>query len=405
MNQNHTIPTGTTEPGGRGKKSFAEGRPATVLQVLPSLGVAGGVERGTVEIAGAIVKAGGRAIVASAGGLREYDLKRVNAEHVTLPLDTKSPFGIYANIGRLEKLIRKEGVDIVHARSRAPAWSAYWAAKRTGVPFVTTFHGVYGAQNWFKRAYNHVMTRGVRVIAISAFIAGHLHRVYGTASEKIRVIHRGVDLDSFAAEKVTSHRVVQLAHAWRLEEGLPVVMLPGRLTRLKGHKVFLDAIAKLGRDDIRCVIVGSEGSGAFRKDLERQAQKLGIEGVLRIVGASDDMPAAYMLADVVVSPSIYPEAFGRTIAEAQAMGRPAIATNHGAAREILLENETGWLTPPEDVDALAAAIARALSIVGDARQSLSRKAIANVRDHFSKQAMCEKTLAVYDEVLADRDEG
>lgn len=403
MSEDHTTSTGTAEPVTRKRKSFSGGNPPTVLQVLPALGLAGGVERGAVDVARGIVEAGGRALVASSGGLREYDLKRAKAEHITLPLNTKLPWGIYSNISRLEKVIRHEGVDIIHARSRAPAWSAYWAAKRTGIPFVTTFHGVYGSKNWLKRAYNHVMTRGTRVIAISGFIAGHLHQVYGTPSEKIRVIHRGVDLSTFSPDKVTAQRVVQLATAWRLEEGLPVVMLPGRVTRLKGHIVFLDAIAKLGRDDIRCVIVGGEGNGDFRKKLERQAQSLGIESILRLVGTSDDMPAVYMQADVVVSPSIYPEAFGRTIAEAQAMGRPVVATNHGAAREIVLEGETGWLVPPEDAEALSAAIARALSVTGDARQRLSQKAIANMRAQFSRETMCVKTLAVYDEALAGYD--
>ena len=179
----------------------------TVLQVVPALGADGGVERGAVEIAQAVVEAGGRAIVASAGGPKVHELTRVRAEHVILPLSSKNPLTIYANIDRLTKLIEEQGVDIVHARSRAPAWSAYFASKRTNKPFITTFHGTYSEGRRLKHKYNSIMTRGERVIAISAFIAGHVRRVYGVPPSKIRVIHRGVDLNKFDAHLVTPERV------------------------------------------------------------------------------------------------------------------------------------------------------------------------------------------------------
>ncbi|HEY9164245.1 MAG TPA: glycosyltransferase, partial [Magnetovibrio sp.] len=175
--------------------------PVTILQVLPALGGSGGVERGTVEIAGCISKRGWRSLVASNGGERVYQLQRAGAEHFELPLHSKNPLTMYANIGRLEKLIRAQNVDIVHVRSRAPAWSAYFACQRTGTPFMTTFHGTYGAGGGLKRAYNAVMTKGERVIAISSFIAGHLKQLYGAAGGKIRIIHRGVDIDTFDQNK------------------------------------------------------------------------------------------------------------------------------------------------------------------------------------------------------------
>lgn len=376
------------------------GRRVTVLQVLPALGAGGGVERGTVEIARAIVEAGGRSLVASAGGLLVHDLTRAKAEHFDLPVDSKNPLVMRANIARLAKLIVEENVDIVHARSRAPAWSACFAAARTQRRFITTFHGTYSAGNPLKRRYNAIMTRGERVIAISSFIAGHIHQVYGVPAARIRVIPRGVDLERFDPARVSAERVAQLAGQWRLGDGLPVVMLPGRLTRWKGQTVFLEAIARLGRKDIRCVLVGSDqGRADYRRELEDLITRHDLGEVVRIVDHCADMPAAYMLTDVVVSASTDPEAFGRVVPEAQALGRPVIASDHGGARETIIEGETGWLTPPGDAQALATTLARVLAIGAEARQALADRAITYVRTNFSKDAMCDKTLDVYNEVL------
>lgn len=364
------------------------------------MGAAGGVERGTVEIAGAIAEAGGRAIVASAGGPLLHELDRVGAEHVTLPLQSKNPVTMWHNVERLEKIIRDEKVDIVHARSRAPAWSAWLAAKRAGARFVTTFHGTYGAANHFKRTYNSVMTKGERVIAISQFIAVHVRQLYGVPANHIRTIHRGVDLDRFDPAKVTAQRVVNLATAWRLTDGMPVIMLPGRLTRWKGQPVAIEALAKLGRKDVRCLLVGGDqGRSDYRAELERMINERNLNEIVRLVDHCDDMPAAYMLTDVVLSASTDPEAFGRVIAEAQALGRPVIATDHGGAKETILPGVTGWLVPSGDANALADALHHVLALDGDARKKLSDRAIANVRENFSKAAMCQKTLDVYDEVL------
>lgn len=394
LSEEHSIPVLEAKSG--------TDKPVTILQVLPAL-VQGGVERGTVEVAGAIVAAGGRAIVVSGGGPKEHELTRARAEHFTMPVDSKNPLVMYANIGRLVRLIKKEGIDVVHARSRAPAWSAWAAARRAGVPFVTTFHGTYSSGNWMKLRYNSVMTRGQRVIAISRFIAGHIRRKYGVESARLRVIHRGVDLNKFDATKVTAERVMGLAAAWRVEDGLPVVMLPGRLTRWKGQAVFIEAIARLGRRDIRCLLVGSDqGRKEYKKELERLIASHNLGEIVRIVEDCQDMPAAYMLTDVVVSASTDPEAFGRVVPEAQALGRPVIATNHGGAQETVIEGKTGWLVEPGDADDLAAAINKALDLDMGAREKLAETAVANVVENFSKAAMCAKTIDVYNEVLQEK---
>ncbi len=372
---------------------------ATVLQVLPALET-GGVERGTIEIAQAIVAAGGRAIVASEGGRMVHELARAGAEHVELPLASKSPLTIHANIARLEHLIREKNVHLVHARSRAPAWSAYYAAKRAGRPFITTFHGTYNHHSGPKRLYNSIMTRGERVIAISRFIAAHMMQYYGVPARRIRVIPRGVDIARFSPDVVSAERVIALAKDWFLAEGLPVVALPGRLTRWKGQRVFIDAIAKLGRTDLQCLLIGSDqGRRSYKHEVEALIADRGLTGVIRVVDDCRDMPAAYMLSDLVVSASTDPEAFGRVLAEAQAMGRPVIGSDHGGARETVLPEETGWLVKPGDAQQLADAIARALALEPGQRQRIAARAADHVRRNFSKQDMCNRTLAVYDEVL------
>ena len=211
-------------PGNRNRSDMLagnqkDGRMATILQVIPALGSGGGVERGTVEIAEAIADAGGRALVVSVGGAQVHEIARAGGEHIELPLHSKNPVVIYKNILRLAALIERENVDLIHVRSRAPAWSALYAAKRTKRPLVTTFHGTYNARSCIKRAYNSVMTKGERVIAISAFIAEHVHRFYGVPASRLRIIHRGVDLYRFNPAKVSAERVVQLANEWRLTEG------------------------------------------------------------------------------------------------------------------------------------------------------------------------------------------
>ena len=377
------------------------GAPApVVLQVLPALDT-GGVERGTVDIAAAVAEAGGRSLVASSGGRMVHELGRSGAIHVTLPLQAKSPLAIWRNAAALAKLIRQEDVDIVHARSRAPAWAARLACRRTGAHFITTFHGTYNKSHSFKKLYNAVMARGQRVIAISQFIADHIEQNYRMDPERLRVVHRGVDLDVFDPQNVPAVRVIQLAEKWRLPDGVPVVMLAGRLTRWKGQMLLVEALARLRDDRIRCLFVGDDqGRAGYRRQLEGLVQRRGLNGVVHLVGSCPDMPAAYMLADVVVSASTDPEAFGRVMAEAQAMGKPVVAADHGASREIVLPDETGWLFTPGDAEDLAEKLDHVLSLGTAAREALGAKAITNVQAKFSKADMCVRTLEVYREVLA-----
>ena len=391
MNSDTQAPTATAD---------ADSRQPVILQVLPSLET-GGVERTTVDIAAALVEAGAKAIVVSSGGQMVREIERAGGQHITLPVQTKSPLGIRQNIRRLSDVIQEHGVDIVHARSRAPAWSALSAARQNRCHFVTTFHGIYAHGNPIKRRYNAIMLRGDRVIANSAFTAEHIRSVYkGFDASRLRVIPRGVDLEKFDPERVSAERVIHLSTTWRIPDGMPVIMLPGRLTDWKGHKDLIEALTKMKRGPARCLIVGADqGRTKYRDELEALVRARGLEAVVHFVGECRDMPAAYKLADVVVSASTKPEAFGRVAAEAQAMGRPVVATNHGGARETVLDRRTGWLVPVRDTDAMARAIDAAVGLTTADREQVAKLSIAHVRKNFSKDLMCRKTLQVYNELL------
>ena len=377
--------------------SRAESGKGTVLQVVPRL-VMGGVERGTIDVAAALVAYGWNAVVASEGGPMVRELERAGATHVSLPLASKNPFVIRSNIDRLVKLIVRHDVDIVHARSRAPAWSARYAAERTGRHFVTTFHNAYGDGSFLKRRYNAVMATGERVIAISQFVANHVASTYDVGRDRLRLIPRGVDVARFDPESVSPERLLRLIQAWRLPEDAQMVLLPGRLTRWKGQLVFIEALARLGRPGVHAVILGA-GDAGYRRELEKAIAASGSGATFRIVDDCGDMAAAYMLAHVVVSASIEPEGFGRVIIEAQAMGRPVIATAHGGAQETITQGDTGWLVPPGDAVALAAALAQVLDQDPAARLAMSRREIAHVRAHFTSSLMAARTLTVYRELL------
>lgn len=377
-------------------------RPAempAVLQVVPALH-SGGVEIGTVDVAAALVAAGWRSLVASAGGRLVAELEAGGTRHLVLPLESKNPVRIWRNAGALARIVAAENVALLHARSRAPGWSALWAARRTGRPLVTTFHGTYGAGTWLKRRYNAVMLKADHVIANSAFTARHIERVYGRPRAPMTVIPRGVDLQRFDPQRVSRQRLDDLRQAWRLPPEVPAILLPGRLTGWKGQNVMVRAMARLADTGAVCILAGDDrGREGYRRQLEQAVQAAGLGERIRLPGRCDDMPAAYLLADTVVSASTEPEAFGRVTAEAQAMGRPVVGTDLGATPENLVDEVTGWLVPPGDDAALAAAVRRALALDAATRARLAQIARARVAERCSLEAMTAATLDVYRAVL------
>ena len=372
----------------------------TVLQVLPSLAGGGGVERGTLDISRALDAAGWRSLIVTGEEADEERATAAGAHHAALPVARRNPVQAPGAIRRLARLIAEEDVDLVHARSRWPAWLGYYAARRAGRPFVTTFHGAYSAGWPGKRRYNAIMVRGARVIAISAFIARHVAETYGVGPDRIRTIPRGVDPSAFYPENVAPERIAALRDAWGVPDGRPIVMLPGRVTGWKGHLTLLDALARID-EGVCCLFVGTVDTRRedYRARVERRIEALGAPHTVRLTGPCRDMAAAYMLADVVVSPSLRPEGFGRVAAEAQAMGRRVIATAHGGACETVLDGESGWLVPPGDADALANALREALGASPAERERMAAAGQAHVRRNFTLEGMCSATLDVYRELL------
>ncbi len=365
-----------------------------VLQILPALH-GGGVERGTLEIASALLGAGHKATVASSGGRLVAGLEAMGARHVVLPLGSKLPWQIWRNAHSLCTLIKQEQIDVLHVRSRAPAWSALLAARRCKMPLVTTFHGQYGHASALKRFYNSAMLRGDACIAVSDSIAQHIRDTYHTSSP-ITTIHRGIDLDYFDPARITDQQKRALRAKWQVDAQHPLLILPGRLTRLKGHHLLIDTLHLHPLPELQVRIVGDiEGRESYYRECLDYLQQHGLSEQIRFTGPCDDMAVAYAISDLVLSASTKPESFGRTICEAQAMGCRVIASDHGGARETLSPTQPQGLFAPRDTQALAQAIEKQLSLNAAQLKKQQATSRAHIEEHYSLQQMQTKTLAIY----------
>jgi glycosyltransferase involved in cell wall biosynthesis len=370
-----------------------------ILQIIPALD-AGGAERTTIDIAQALSREGFAPLVASEGGRLESQLEAAGGELIRLAAAAKAPHVMIANAARLAKIVRERNVKIVHARSRAPAWSAFLAAQRERVPFVTTYHGIYNATNPLKRFYNSVMVRGAAVIANSQWTAAHIAAEYRVDRAKLFVIPRGVDLAHFDPAGLSPDRVAAQRAEWGAGADDVVVLLPGRLTRWKGQLIFIEALARLAGEGklpkLRAVMIGdAQGRAPYEAELRNAISEAELGDRVFVAGHADDMPLAYLASDIVVSASIEPEAFGRVAAEAGAMGRPVVATDHGGARETVLPGLSGLLTKPGDAVELAAAISQLVTMGANGRAEMGARGRAHVVEHFSLDRMCADTIALY----------
>jgi glycosyltransferase involved in cell wall biosynthesis len=382
----------------------------TILQIIPRLDT-GGAELSTIEISAAIVQAGGRALVLTAGGRMASEITRVGGELVPFPAATKNPAKILWNARMLAGIIRAEDVSLIHARSRAPAWSALIAARQTGRPFVTTYHGAYSENGRLKNLYNSVMARSDAVIANSDYTAGLIRTRYGTPSARITVIHRGVDAGIFDPAKIPAERAAAMRTGWGLRPEQRVILQAARLTSWKGQAVLIEAAGLLKANgqlgDTVIILAGDDqGRTDYSSGLRAQMLRLDLGNAVRLVGHVADMPAALAAAYVSVIASTEPEAFGRSVTEAACMGTPAIATDLGAPPETMLPvprvpvaEATGWIVPPGDAIALAAALRDALAMPPGARQGMGTRARTRTIEQFSLHQMKRRTMQVYDSLL------
>lgn len=387
----------------------------TVLQIIPDL-EAGGAERTTIDIATALTEAGARALVASQGGRLVSELQARGGIWIPFPAKTKNPLAMMLNIRKLAALISRERVDIVHARSRAPAWVALGATRAMHTPFVTTYHGAYAGTSSIKIRYNSVMARADHVIANSEFTKRRILEQHPFADGRITVIHRGTDFRAFTPTAVEPGRVRRLRQQWGVEPDERVVLLAARLTGWKGQTVLVDAAAilrKQGLSGVKFILAGDpQGRNSFVKDLESRIAAAGLTDAVKLVGHCDDMPAAFLAASAVTVPSTEPEAFGRSAVEAQAMGAPVIVTELGAVPETVLgppdtpvQERTGWRIAPGDPQALAKAVAEALAMGAVEHDALALRARQHVERHFSLDAMCKQTLALYERIILSQRQG
>ena len=382
----------------------------TILQVIPGLHT-GGAERTAVDIANAVVQRGWKSIVASAGGRLLPQLMETGSEHIILPLESKNPFVILSNARRLQTIIEDHNVSIIHARSRAPAWSALIAARRCKIPLVSTYHGAYNQKNRLKALYNSVMARADIVIANSGWTAELIKVRNPTAVPKIRIIHRGTDFQAFKKSKVSKDRLKRLQKDWNVTEDKLLVVKLARVTGWKGQSVVIDAAAILAQTNkpVQFVLAGdAQGRDDYLGGLKRQIISHNLEKQVILPGHCDDPAAAMALADIVIVASTEAEAFGRAAIEAGALEKPVIVSRIGAVVETVLaepdvdrNDRTGWKVEPGNAQELASALKEVIALSNDERAKIGKRAREHGEKNFSLEQMCEKTMEVYDSLLSN----
>jgi glycosyltransferase involved in cell wall biosynthesis len=378
--------------------AMSEGSRPAVLQVLASLRPSGSV-RSAIDIARAVAEAGGASFVASAGGPLANDVLRAGAKSIELPLDSQNFLVLRRNAQRLARLIRQHQINIIHAQGAGPAGPAWRAAQKTGAHFILSFDSIEEESAPLQKRFLAALLASERVLVVSQFLADHLRVTYSIDPGRIRLIRRGVDLRSFDPDRVRPDQLIDLSRRWHIPDGVPLIMTFARPGSWSDVGALLEALARLRSTKFRCLLVGADEDAAARAEIGRQIARLELSRAVQLTGECSDMPAAYMLSDVVVSVSRDPGALVHVVTEAQAMGRPVVTTNEGGADEQVVREYTAWLVPPGDPDSLAEAIGDALALTPEQRLILGNTAKEHVRANFNKERMCAQTLAVYEELL------
>ena len=377
-----------------------------VLQVIPRLGY-GGAETGCYDIAHYLAeKEHGSFIVTSGGELLKF-IKKDKVKLFRLPVHSKNPILIFLNTIFLAIMIVFKNINIVHARSRAPAWSCFFACLITRRSFVTTFHGTYNFENNIKKFYNSVMLRSKLTIAGSNFIFNHINEKYNeylNRKKKLRVIFRGINVDYYNIKNVSILKQERIAKDWELSRNLFTILMPGRLTHWKGQEKLIEALNILIEDynnsNFQAIVLGSDqGRKVYKKKLIDLVQRYRLNQKIKFINHCKEMPVAYSLADVVISASIKPEAFGRVAVEAQAMSKPIIASDLGGSKETILKGKSGFLYKHDDPRQFAKTLNAVIELDHDTLQSIGNEGRKNVSKKFDVESMCDSTLREYKKLL------
>ena len=376
-----------------------------ILQIIPNMEI-GGAEKTVIEIASFLKQREFSSLVLTSGGKLINNLYANNIEVIILPIDNKNPFLIFKNIFIFMKIFREKKINLVHVRSRAPAWSAIFAAKKTGVPVLTTWHGHVKNTSIFKKFYNSIMLKGDAVIANSSYTAKKISEIYKINLDKIDVISRGVNVKTYEKSQFSNKEIKKIKKLWNVSDDKKIILLPARLTKWKGHLVAIEAINLLKKenffDQIYFIFAGEKkGAEKYLKKLVKAIEKNKIQKNVKIVERIENMPLAYQAADIILAPSIEPEPFGRIPIEAQAAGKIIIASDHGAVKDTIIDgdNFTGFKVKPNEPVSLSDAIKKSILISDEELVKIQQRGFLNIKNNFSLETMCKKTLKVYERLL------
>ena len=376
-----------------------------ILQIIPNMEI-GGAERTVLEITSFLKDTEFSSLVLTSGGKLIGELEKENIEVIKLKIDKKNPYSIIKNFFLFIKIFREKKIDLIHDRSRAPAWSAIFAAKKIGIPVLTTWHGHVSNSSFIKKIYNSIMLKGDAVIANSAYTAERISKIYKIDLNKIDIISRGVNVESFERSKFSNTEIRNMRKMWSVDDNKIIILFPARLTRWKGHLVTIEAINLLKKEkffDHVIFLFAGEKAGAenYIKKLNSIITKFKLQENIKLVERIENMPLAYLASDIVLSPSIEPEPFGRIPIEAQAAGKTIIASDHGAVKDTIKNgnNFTGFKVKPNDPQALSIAIKQSITMDKKDLTKMHERAISNVKNNFSLENMCKKTLEVYKRLL------
>ncbi len=377
-----------------------------VLQVIPKLGY-GGAETGCYDLAHFLAEKNCKSYIVTSGGSLLKFIRKNKVKVIRLPVQSKNPILILINTILLSLIILFLKIDIVHARSRAPAWSSFFSCFLTGRKFVTTFHGTYNFSNKVKKFYNSVMVRSDLVIAGSNFIFDHIQKNYAellTPRKRILVIFRGINTEYFSNSTINNEKLNKASSDLNLSSETFKILLPGRLTKWKGQEMFLESLSllrvKYGKENFQSIILGGhQGRKVYFKKLVSMVEQFRLKKNVIFLPHFEEMPIIYYMCDAIVSSSIEPEAFGRVSVEAQAMQKPIIASNFGGSKETIIDGKTGFLFKNRDPDSLAEHLNNVMEMDKDKLQSIGNEGRKNVLLKFDVEKMCQSTFTEYKKLL------